>query len=787
MPTSLQIVDASDVVLFDLNDASGASNPGRVQTYFGVGGSFALLAPELSVTRFEPPSSPGGFTTSAREGLVASSWNQRIVAGSYDALVEGAGTLQRLLRSGGILKWLPEGSANTRYIDFEPSSPMALWGGADLEIHQLTHLFETPRGVPITVWRQPYLRGAELDPATNALLTNPFLLLYVTGASPPDGWSWSSAANITADAMDAAHEAYSFAIATTGARTLKSTQITGVAVPGDIWTGQIEASASDSVTARAALRLTALQSDGTTVTGTWDSAPVQLSPVPQRITVTTGALPALTARLRLDLAFTNLSATSVTVYVGKGQVEKSSVPSLFRAPPSSVANNPGSSGGRGAYVFIQGDAPAPVRVEAKADASAKLTDLIVAARGSGGTKGTNAVALFGSGAHVLQLEGGTLTNDTATTTDGSASGPGANVAQCTYASNPTVMAKRVRLTSTAFLATRRGRFKVYMRCKSTAAAAHVVQLRWGASAQDPPPLSLAEVSHNTTDVTTFDYVDLYMGTITIPDTLTSLTQLTFEIYARMDSGTGNLRMDFLSLVPADRVGRLYVPPGSSELWLGNQLVTPTSPGGLTAGDVFSNNTLVQLDTQNNAAATPPTGGVTYGAVRNVWEVDLTTYSATQVGAKIGEIRVRNVTDSTNVFTLDVKRKSGQNWYRRIVRVQFDGVAAKAYQLQVVYTITTAAGELIDVYSVNHEVSPFIASGEWLRSDPARGALEHLNSAKEYLGPVYQDGQSLLWLDPGLNFVYVHSADILDAGYNEPNSVLTRVPELRYTYSPRWRQ
>lgn len=786
MPTDLKIVDSADATLFDLNDASGAANPGRVQTYFGVGGGFALNAPELTAVRFEPPSAPGGFTTSSREGLVASSWRQRMVGPSLDSLEEGVGSLQNLLRQGGILKWIPEGSSRTRYIDYEPTSAPALYQGAEMELHQLMHLFDTVAGTPIVLWRQPAVRGAELVAATN-VINNPLMLLDSDVNGRPDGWTWTSTTDITAEVISTANEAYGFAIATTGTRTLKSGVVAGVAT-GDIWSGQFEVRASDSVTARCAAQITFLQADGTTVTATKTAGVIQLSTGWQRITVSTLAAPALTTKIRLDLVFTNASGTAVTVYVTKAQAEKSSTATLFVATPVNTSQDPTATAGRGSFIYIHGNAPAPVKIEAKGDTSAKLTDLYIGVRGSGGVRGKNSLAAFGQGAHYLQLEGGTLSNNTTAVTDASnASGPGNNVAECTHATTPTIMAKRVRVTSTAFLATRRGRFRVYMRAKAMSPSATVVQLRWGASVADPPPYVLAEVGHDTTDASgTGDYVDLLLGTITIPDTVTPISQLTFEIYTRRDAGTGNFRMDFLSLVPADRFSHIYVSPGDAEKWLGDQLVTPTSPNTLTPATLFTNSSYAELDSINDAVGTPPTGGVVYGAVRMAWEVDLATSSGTQVGALLGQIKVRNVTDGTFDLALDVKRKSGQTVYRRKMHVKLDGVAGKAYELQVIYTAATAANEVIDVYSISYTASPFVASGEWLRADTSRGTIEHVSTTKELLGPALVDGQSL-WLEPGLNFVYTHSADIGSPGYNEPRSALSRVPELRFAYSPRYYQ
>lgn len=640
MPTSLQIVDASDVVLFDLNDASGAANPGRVQTGFGVGGVFALNTPVTEFTRFSPSAAPGGFTTFTRDPLVESSWRQWMKAPSYDALEEGVGTLQRLFAAGGIMKWIPDGSARTRHIDYEPSPMPAIYQGKESELHPLLHLFETPKGVDLVIIRQPYVRWDAIDPLPN-LTVNPLLLLSRTTPGRPDSFSWSSLTNITAESISATWDAYQFDIATTGTRTLSSSVVSGLA-PADVCSGQWEVSASDSVTARAALQITFLQSDGTTVTATKTGAALLLGSTPQRLTVTTDAAPALTAKAKIDLVFTNTAATAVTVRMTKVQLEKGTAPTLFRVGPQVFANDPAT--GRVGYVWIHGDVPAPVRVEAQVDSVATVTDIYMGARGNGGQRGKDSLALFGSGVFFLQAESGSLFNSTAVAVDANASpGTGNSAAQCTYASSPTTLARRVRMTTTTGLAALRGRFVVVCRLRSTAVSNHTVQLQWGPSTDDPPPFALPSKSFVTAaGASVFNYQDLRLGTITIPDSKTLLAQLSFELWSARATGTGNALFDFIMLVPAGRYGH---------------------------------------------ASTYATGDV-------------------------------------------------------------------------------------------------VATSDWLRSDPERGTLEHLDSSKQYAGPMKIEGQELLWLSPGLNVIIEAHGNGIDTGYTLPKTTRTSSPVLQFGYSPR---
>ena len=165
MSSVLQIVDTDrSTLLLDLNDPTGA-NAWGVQTYFAMGGEFALGVPEMEFTRFAPESYDGGTTLFSRAALSTCAWRSRFVASSTDNMLGFVGELAKLLSLGGTLKWIPNGSTQTRFIMYEPSPAPALFAGRELELYNVTSRFDTPAGVLIALVRQPYLEGAEITAA----------------------------------------------------------------------------------------------------------------------------------------------------------------------------------------------------------------------------------------------------------------------------------------------------------------------------------------------------------------------------------------------------------------------------------------------------------------------------------------------------------------------------------------------------------------------------------------------------------------------------------------------
>ncbi len=189
MASVLQIVDPSDTsqIWFDLYDEDGSNNAayGSVQTYLLHDPNWG--AARLDAQRFESDAD-GGQTPFSRYGLVDCSLNVRFRATSYDNLAAGVNRLSFLLSQGCTLKWVPNGSSVTKYVDIEPSQTPALVDGRELSLYQLTSLFDLPEGVTLSLTRQPFFYQAELDPTVN-VLENPTLLVDQDGDGFPDSWT----------------------------------------------------------------------------------------------------------------------------------------------------------------------------------------------------------------------------------------------------------------------------------------------------------------------------------------------------------------------------------------------------------------------------------------------------------------------------------------------------------------------------------------------------------------------------------------------------------------------
>ncbi|MGH2555488.1 MAG: phage head spike fiber domain-containing protein, partial [Actinomycetota bacterium] len=552
---TFRIVDPDNLasVLFDMNDIAGTSgNAGGVKTQTR---ELRLNAPELRAVRFSPEASPGASTPFAKDELAGMSWRQRIFGyADTDKASEGLGRLDQLLRLGGVIEWLPTGAALTKYINFESSASAPLFGETERDVFYATQLKDYPEGILIQVLRQPYLRSGELDPAVNQL-TNASLLLDTGLTGPPNSWTWTSEVSISNQRIDEAAESYRFDIATSATRSLQQTTPPASAAPGDRWTASFYAKASAG-NARARVVIEYLDSSGTPL-ASYPGTTTPLTTAWQRLSVTTDPAPANTDRIRVSLENLNSDSVSVTCWFRFAQLEHATALSLFRLGAETVSNDPAAAIGRVTPLYVEGTAPAPVKVRAKVEAGAKLRDILIASAPSDGITGRRALADFLNSLKYAQCEatgnGWTvaLSGDTSSVADAAASG--GNVAETSYASNPTIMAKRARLSRTSKLAALRGTFDVYVRAKVVAASKHTVQLRWTPSLADPVAFSEAEVTLDKTGLTLFQYELVPLGTVHMPHNLSNqvgLAGIALELWSRRDSGSGALRWDFIAFVPA---------------------------------------------------------------------------------------------------------------------------------------------------------------------------------------------------------------------------------------------
>lgn len=795
MASVLRIVDEDlTTTLFDLNDDTGLNNAvygSSLKTEIALGGAFALNAPDMHFVDFQPGSLSGGFTVHSRAGIASSQWNQRCFSTSYDNLVAGLGALSNFLRQGCILKWQPE-NATPKFMDVLPSPSPALFDGKELELHHVIQAFDTRKGVTIAIRRQPYLRGLELTPAVN-VLANPLLIQDVTLDGRPDSWTWDTSANITAESISASEEAYQFTVSTATARNLQ--QVTGAAsaAPGDVWAFQFEAE-SDSASAKCQAVIEYL-SAASGVLATHTGTLTTLTTAPQRLSIVTTAAPASTDKVRVSLRVDNDDATGRVVRWRKPQLAEEATVTPFRVGPQSVPMDPELAGGKAIAVFVQGDAPAPVVVTATLDAGSTVQQLLVARRSSGAVQGRRRLPDYLNETNRCQLEATgdgwtvTLSSDTAAVTDGTdASGPAANdVAEVASAgASTTSNAKRVRATRTTKLDSLRGTFRVYARVKASASSIWKCEMRWSPSLASPASYSNPVVTHDLSTngaPATFGYVMLDMGTIQLPAaTSITLAGLALEFWCYRVSGTGSLRADYFWLVPDDeRVGRVRISgEGSTEFWLGSELVTPVSnPAGGTAGAVQG--TQMKLDDTADNAGTPPNTGMAWPVGRHT--VTFSLVRSASASPMTCNVRIRNITDSTNDATQSVTLQPSE---AKEVTLILDSVSGKSYQPQV---DDPSQINQLRVVSIAHAFVPTGGSGEKVRTDPgsvpSRYIAEKLDSSNNVLQSLSVEGDVPVICEPGLNLLAMDAIENAIANYAEGQHLNARVLNVSCSHAPRF--
>jgi hypothetical protein len=777
---ALQIVNPSDLttVLFDLDDNDGSSNnPGGVKTNAR---EFRLRVPPLEAVRFSPPNADGGITTHTRSPLVLSDWKQRLFGfSSFDNGALGCGVLQRLLQLGGVIKYVPKGSANTRYIYYEKSDPLAFFGEDVSDLFHATQLFDFPDGIPLQILRQPHTRGPEINPAAN-VLTNPLMLLSIANGRP-DAYAWDSVTGISAESISSQFEAYEFTAATTATRSLQQTWNT--AAPGDVWPASFFASSTNAAIAQARAVVEYLDA-ASAVLATYTGTLTAIGANVVRLTVVPNAAPANTAKVRVSLRIQNATAGAVVMRFKNAQLEKAAAVTFFKTGPQLIPNDPTGSGGLALGLWVEGDARVPVKVKLKADAGSAIVEHLVGVLSSGGVVGTDRISDYLNTGKVLQLEGGTNGVDSSDVADANGSGAGNNVAEVTYASGATPLQMRKRQDVSTVLLSRRRAWDVYIRCKAMAASQHSLALGLGKAASTITDL-FPEVPHDVSTATSFGYVWKYLASIGIPDDL-ALAALRFEVHTRRDSGTGNLRMDYLGFMPTDApTGRIFSPTTQLGFWLGRELLTPTSPAGLTAGTIVLNS--LKLTATNDAGGTPPNAGMDLGAAHQVVVLDFGAQQVGGTGDKLGELRVRNVTDGVNTKTLDLNGIVGVSYPSQIVQLAFDSVAGKLYQLQVV--LTNGTGATIWVHNITRLVQQQVKgdSGQSVLSNPLDGTVNALDTNDLMAFALDVDGVLPMTCSPGLNILPIVTGDVAINGYSEPENRLARIITAQGIYQPRYFQ
>lgn len=771
-----RIVDPTDTtrVLFDCNDfAAAAANPGGLETLTR---EFQLRVPERELSRWSSRSAPGGRTIHARDPLTQTAWKQAITApASVPNLRLGLNELNRLLRLGGVFELMFQGDTQTLFLDYEAGSGGAALGEAAEDPFRFLSSGQYPEGIPIVIERQPGLRGPRLTGSGNSL-KNPLMVYDQAGtANRPDDWDWASATNISAESI--ARESYQFTCATASARDFQQDTATGTAAVGDVWSAAFEAETDAASGARVRCVIRFLDSAGAVLGAEALSTQVTLTGRRKRITVTSAAAPASTSKVRIICRVENADATARVLRFTKGYLKEEASPGVYVDGAQAVDGDVTASKGRAFAVYIEGNAPAPVEFKLKAnEASTKILSAILSQRSNLEIVGNRKLTDWLNTTKFIPLDATangwtiSLTNDTSDT--------GAS-AVTTYASNPTVMNKRVRITRTALLDSLRGEFDLWVRVKATAAAKHVLQGGFSPSLADPVAVFSDEVVFDTSvngTPASFGFVMLNLGRVFLPeDPAVTLAGIAIELHSRRESGTGNLEWNKAFLVPAEeQYSRLTVPEGSTSVVLGKDLSTPvTNPGGGTAGTV--DGTSMKLDSNTDNCGTPPNTGLAWPVGRHTATVFL------QLGFTNDQytVLIRNITDSTTVAS--ISRTSGVNAH--VETLSIDSVAGKSYQIQVDVDNTLE----MHVTSIDHSFVPYLVQNEQMRTDPGRSSgrfAETLDANGAVLGRLNVEGVLPAWLNPGFHVFYIHAEDVPIPLYEE-NEDLNRDLLVEVSYAPRF--
>ncbi len=458
--------------------------------------------------------------------------------------------------------------------------------------------------------------------------------------------------------------------------------------------------------------------------------------------------------------------------------------------PLAVPNNPatpasaGVSAGR-TYRVSNPDAtaPTPAIVKITGDAGSTIQEIII-----GRLSGSDALLDdYESETKYAPLDsdraGWDITHYGDTDSVADAAAAHGNTARIDYDTSPTVMARRVRATRTTKLDSMRGLRDWWVRLETTVDDLHVLSPRWGPSLADPPAHTLPDVQFEPAGSATFSYVDVYLGRIWIPEDV-PLGAVAFELHSRSEDANALLYPNYFFFLPVEDQAVVQVPGGSTETFLGSELVTPVAnPAGGTAGTVYG--TALLLDTTTDNAGVPPNTGRVLGAGRHRFLFRVLSSQSGGGGSTV-VVRVRNISDSSTWLTATILFTG--SFMTKTVALEGtlpDGAnaAADLYQEQVDDPSVSNGA----VVSVVHEVVPFVASTESARTDPSRGAVEKLDSAGAFLQELSLRGSVPIMLPPAESTLVIIPRDVkVDSFSPGLESKLGRSPTVEVTFSPRKR-
>lgn len=416
--------------------------------------------------------------------------------------------------------------------------------------------------------------------------------------------------------------------------------------------------------------------------------------------------------------------------------------------PTSLTNGPLA---RELIVTNPGNAPALARVTvAPTQAAARLAAVRVGLRSQGILNDFAAVYGF-------EVEGATLGTDTTAVPDAEASpgGAGNTCAETTFAT--AALARRWRKVLTAASAgALKGRFRAVVALRATAAGRYRVQLRHATVDSDPAEVAAEEVELDFTDVASFKFVEVDLGTADGRG-----ATLVLEGWAARDSGAGNLRWDLCYLLPADELVTLAAVPGlrgggtDTTVYRGRELAT-------IAGFPTVVNENVRLDAVNDEVGLP--GGLrALKTGRQVVTAVVRLRNKLGTRQKLGELYVVDDLGAT-VATVDLST-SKRRWSRREKTVRFDAVGGRTYDFRVKLTNSPGGSEArIVVMRLRHSFQRYATSGDTLVLDAiARDAALHVGGSR--IAPLTLTG-GYVELPPGDSALVLSALDLPPSAYDD---------------------
>jgi hypothetical protein len=336
-----------------------------------------------------------------------------------------------------------------------------------------------------------------------------------------------------------------------------------------------------------------------------------------------------------------------------------------------------------AKVFNPGTMPSPAKLTVVVpDVAAEGVQLRVATK----PHDSEAIADAHLALYSVEAEDGTVGTNTANEIDANASG--GNFTRTTYAavgySRERVEVIVVPPTANAKAALE-GEHDVYAIVRITEASEQTLGLKSGLRSVNPLDNTHDPVTLDAKDANSEMWVPVRLGRI---EYTTNADELVWQLWAQLDEqpGAAVLDVDYFVLMPIGtkvitagvmgwRAGRAAV-----ERYRGDELVTPTSPAGLTAGTVKESG--VVLDANDEAVGTQPNAGTPYPAGRLVVTARVTVKDQSGDRNELGVLRLRNITDGTTDVSRKIYSKKNRKEWETEVEIALSTNAAKLYQAQV---------------------------------------------------------------------------------------------------------